>query len=75
MGFLFVPITTLSLSSLKGREIGDGAAFTGMMRQLGGSFGIAIITTYIARWSQNHRVDLISHLNGASLNVQQQLNN
>ena len=73
LGLLFVPITTLSLSSLKGREIGDGAAFTGMMRQLGGSFGIAIITTYIARWSQNHRVDLISHLNGASLNVQQRI--
>ena len=73
LGLLFVPITTLSLSSLKGREIGDGAAFTGMMRQLGGSFGIAIITTYIARWSQNHRVDLISNLNGSSLTVQQRI--
>src|SRR5690606_12798273 len=35
----FVPITTLSLSPLKGKYIGEGAAFTGMMRQLGGSFG------------------------------------
>jgi DHA2 family multidrug resistance protein len=33
----FVPITTLSLSTLKGKNIGEGAAFTGMMRQLGGS--------------------------------------
>lgn len=73
LGLLFVPITTLSLSNLKGREIGDGAAFTGMMRQLGGSFGIAIITTYIARWTQNHRVDLISNLNGASFSVQQRI--
>ncbi len=62
MGLLFVPITTLSLSTLKGREIGDGAAFTGMMRQLGGSFGIAIITTYIGVQNANHRLDLISHL-------------
>jgi DHA2 family multidrug resistance protein len=38
----------LALSTLKGREIGEGAAFTGMMRQLGGSFGVAVITTFIA---------------------------
>ena len=62
LGLLFVPITTLSLSSLKGREIAEGAAFTGMMRQLGGSFGIAIITTYIARDSQKHRVNLMAHV-------------
>jgi DHA2 family multidrug resistance protein len=37
LGLLFVPITTLSLSTLKGKNIGEGAAFTGMMRQLGGS--------------------------------------
>src|SRR6478609_4499718 len=33
MGLLFIPITALSLSSLKGQQIGQGAAFTGMMRQ------------------------------------------
>src|SRR5690606_1989608 len=31
LGLLFVPITTLSLSTLKGKNIGEGAAFTGMM--------------------------------------------
>ncbi len=49
MGMLFIPITALSLSKLKGQQIGQGAAFTGMMRQLGGSFGIALITTFMAR--------------------------
>ncbi|OYU84909.1 MAG: MFS transporter [Flavobacterium sp. BFFFF2] len=62
LGLLFVPITTLSLSTLKGKSIGEGAAFTGMMRQLGGSFGIAIITTFIARWGQKHRVDLLRNI-------------
>lgn len=73
LGLLFVPITTLSLSSLKGKSIGEGAAFTGMMRQLGGSFGIAIITTMITRFSQEHRVNLVSHLDGTRLEVQQRL--
>jgi DHA2 family multidrug resistance protein len=71
LGLLFVPITTLSLSTLKGKNIGEGAAFTGMMRQLGGSFGIAIITTFIATSNQTHRVNLVSHLDKTSFQVQQ----
>lgn len=73
LGLLFVPITTLALSTLKGKEIGEGAAFTGMMRQLGGSFGIALITTFISRFGQQHRVDLISHLDATKFEVQQRI--
>jgi DHA2 family multidrug resistance protein len=62
MGMLFIPITTLSLSTLKGRQIGEGAAFTGMMRQLGGSFGIAVITTFMATQNMVHRNDLVTKL-------------
>jgi DHA2 family multidrug resistance protein len=60
---LFIPITSLSLSSLKGPEIGQGVAFTGMMRQVGGSFGVAIITTFMARQNMFHRSTLVSKLN------------
>jgi MFS transporter, DHA2 family, multidrug resistance protein len=74
LGLLFVPITSLSLSTLQGKSIGDGAAFTGMMRQLGGSFGIAIITTFISRFNQQHRVDLVSHLDRTRYVVQNQIN-
>jgi DHA2 family multidrug resistance protein len=73
LGLLFVPITTLSLSALKGKSIGEGAAFTGMMRQLGGSFGIAIITTFLARFGQEHRVNLMAHLDITKVNVQDRL--
>ena len=73
LGLLFVPITTLSLSNLKGKSIGEGAAFTGMMRQLGGSFGIAIITTFIARFGQEHRMSLISYINPTRVAVQDRL--
>lgn len=74
LGLLFVPITTLSLSGLKGKSIGEGAAFTGMMRQLGGSFGIAIITTFLARFGQEHRINLIAHLDPTRVEVQERLN-
>src|SRR5690606_13540202 len=62
MSMLFIPITTMSLSTLKGQEIGQGASFTGMTRQLGGSFGIALITTFMSRQNATHRSDLLSHL-------------
>ncbi|MAZ26107.1 MAG: MFS transporter [Cytophagaceae bacterium] len=74
LGLLFVPITTLALSTLKGKEIGEGAAFTGMMRQLGGSFGIAIITTLIYRLDQQHRVDLIPNISAIDPTTQQRVN-
>jgi DHA2 family multidrug resistance protein len=73
MGMLFIPITALSLGTLKGREIGDGAAFTGMMRQLGGSFGVAVIITYMARKNMVHRSDLVSKLDINNPGVQAKL--
>lgn len=73
MGLLFIPITTLSLSTLSGQQIGQGAAFTGMMRQLGGSFGVAIITTFLARQNVVHRNGLISHLDVNNPTVQQRI--
>jgi len=73
MGLLFIPITALSLGTLKGREIGDGAAFTGMMRQLGGSFGVAVIITYMSRKNMMHRSDLVSKLDINSPVVQAKL--
>ncbi len=70
LGLLFIPVTTLSLSGLKGRQIGEGAAFTGMMRQLGGSFGIAVITTFMAQQQMVHRNDLVAKLDVNNPTVQ-----
>ncbi|HEU5366723.1 MAG TPA: DHA2 family efflux MFS transporter permease subunit [Hanamia sp.] len=74
LSMLFIPITTLALSTLHGQHIGEGAAFTGMMRQLGGSFGVAVITTYIAKENMVHRVNLISHLDVSNPTVQNHIN-
>ena len=62
LGFLSVPISTMALSTLKGAEIGQGAAFSGMMRQLGGSFGVALISTYLSRDIIGHRSNLVRSL-------------
>lgn len=73
LGLLFIPITSLALSTLKGQEIGQGAAFTGMMRQLGGSFGIAAITTFIANQTSIHRANLAQYIDVNNFEVQQRV--
>ena len=73
LGLLFIPITTLALSTLKGQEIGQGASFTGMMRQLGGSFGIAAITTFISTQTTKHAAAISEHLDANALQVQQRI--
>ncbi|HEV2478911.1 MAG TPA: DHA2 family efflux MFS transporter permease subunit [Puia sp.] len=62
MSILFVPLTTLAIQELHGPEIGQGTGLNNMMRQLGGSFGIAILTTLIHLKSGIVRNDLVSNI-------------
>ncbi|MGY0039497.1 hypothetical protein [Pedobacter sp. NJ-S-72] len=63
MALLFVPLTTLAIQDLKGAEIGQGSGLNNMMRQLGGSFGIAALTTLIHTRQGFHRSTLLANVN------------
>jgi DHA2 family multidrug resistance protein len=63
MALLFVPLTTLAMQDLKGAEIGQGSGLNNMMRQLGGSFGIAALTTLIHTRQGFHRSTLLANIN------------
>lgn len=63
---LIVPLTALAVSELKPQEIPQGAALNNMMRQMGGSFGIALINTYIAHRAASNRNSLITHVASGS---------
>lgn len=62
LALVTVPLTTLAVSSLPVTDIPQGAALNNMMRQLGGSFGIAMVNTYLANRNAQHRADLVSNL-------------
>jgi DHA2 family multidrug resistance protein len=62
LGFIFIPVTMLAVAGLHGRDIGQATGLNNMVRQLGGSFGIALTNTFIARRVAAHRVELLSHL-------------
>ena len=55
MGMIFIPLTTLALGQLQGPEIPQGTAMTNMVRQLGGSVGIALVTSFVNRRMVFHR--------------------
>src|SRR6185503_2926591 len=74
MALLFVPLTTLAISELKGPEVGQGTGLNNMMRQLGGSFGIAALTTIIHIRQATHRSNLLSNINPYNNAFLQRLN-
>ena len=63
---LMVPLNAMAVAGLKPRDIPQGVALNNMMRQLGGSFGIAIINNYIAHRVAVHRMDLVSNIYSGS---------
>jgi DHA2 family multidrug resistance protein len=62
LGFLFTPINNVAYASLKPQEAQQAAGLINLARQLGGSFGIAILATYLTVHNQVHRVDLLANV-------------
>ena len=54
-GLVFVPLTTMAMGSLRKEEIGNAAGIYNLMRNIGGSVGIASVTTFLVRGSQVHQ--------------------
>ena len=74
MGLIFIPLTTISLSGLEGAQIPQGTALSNMVRQLGGSIGIALITTFIARGTAKHYAYLGENVTLGDFQTQQRIN-
>jgi DHA2 family multidrug resistance protein len=62
MGFIFVPLTTMTMGTLRNEQMGNGAGIYNLMRNTGGSIGIAAMTTFLARGAQQHQAAFASHL-------------
>jgi DHA2 family multidrug resistance protein len=73
MGFLFVPLTTITNDPVPKEEIGNAASLFNLMRNLGASIGIATVTTIVSRHQQTHTSPLGEHVTGSSLTAQSML--
>src|SRR5881409_1236081 len=63
VGFIFVPLSTLALATIRRDKLVNATAVYGMLRNIGGSVGIALTTTLLAQRSQFHQATLASHIN------------
>ena len=73
MGLIFIPLTTISLANLEGAEIPQGTALSNMVRQLGGSIGIAVITTYISVNTTKHYAYLMENISATDPATQERI--
>lgn len=63
LALILLPMAIAGIANLKGADVGSGAALLGLARQLGGSIGIAVASTYLTRMTQFHRYGLMEHVN------------
>ena len=62
LSLVTIPLTQLAVSGLHARDMPQGVALNNMMRQMGGSFGIAFINTFLDHRSAAHRLNLVARL-------------
>jgi DHA2 family multidrug resistance protein len=73
LGFIFVPLTTATHDPIPNEQMGNATSIFNVMRNLGGSVGIAGATTIVARNTQTHINDLIAHITAFDMATQQML--
>ncbi|MGH7979916.1 MAG: MFS transporter, partial [Limisphaerales bacterium] len=62
ISFIFVPLTTITMGYLAQNQIGNASGLYNLMRNLGGSMGIAFVTTMLARGAQKHEALMVAHM-------------
>jgi DHA2 family multidrug resistance protein len=62
LGLMFVPLTTVTLAELSPRELPQGTGLYNFFRQLGGSFGIAVMATLLTRYATQIRSVIGDHV-------------
>ena len=66
LGFMFIPIQTLSYVGVPMEANNDVSGLTNLARNMGGSVGTALVATLLARQAQRHQSYLGAHMTGGS---------
>jgi DHA2 family multidrug resistance protein len=62
IGSVFVPLATGTMGTLPKHEMGNASGLFNLLRNIGGSAGISILTTFLARGAQKTQALLVSDL-------------
>ena len=58
----FIPLTTVALSQIPRHKMADATGLNSLIRQIGGSVGLAIFVSLLSRFSVTARHGLVAHL-------------
>ena len=61
-GLVFVPLATTSMGTLRNEMIGNASGLYNLLRNVGGSVGISVVNTIVARRQQSHRAELSRYI-------------
>jgi DHA2 family multidrug resistance protein len=73
LGFIFVPLTTITNNPIPNERMGNATSIFNLMRNIGASIGISMVTTVQFRSEQTHINRLGSHVYPQSRTAQQML--
>jgi DHA2 family multidrug resistance protein len=71
LSFVFVPMSTLMMATIPRNEMGNATGLAGMLRNIGGSVGIAMATTALIRRAALHQTELGGHITASTWVYQQ----
>lgn len=70
LGMIFIPLNSIALAELEPRDMAQGTGLFNLMRQLGGSMGIAIMATMLSRFTKEKKGLLTEHMVAIAPDVQ-----
>ena len=62
LAMIFVPLTTVTLATIPKTEMGNATGMFNLLRNIGGSVGIAISATLLSRYEQIYQNNLVAHI-------------
>ena len=62
LGFLFVPLSAATLSTLPPQERTEGAGLYSLFRNIGSSVGISVVNALLIRNTQVNHADIAAHV-------------
>jgi len=71
--FIFIPISTLNYVGVPRSKMNQISSLSNFARNIGGSAGTALLTTYLARSAQVHQLNLASNLSAGSAAVMREI--
>ncbi|MEP7343616.1 MAG: DHA2 family efflux MFS transporter permease subunit [Gemmatimonadaceae bacterium] len=73
LGLIFIPLTGAAMAEVTFRELPQATALFNLMRQLGGSLGIAIMATLLGRFTAGNKAILTEHVGAIDILTRQRV--